>query len=181
MTLGAIPEAKVPREDELEREEKFLIGRRILVAVDHGRNSQRAFTWALDQFVTHVDKIHLLHVLPKGSGSETSPIYEATQMLYDKLSKEALDKCSVKIVKVFRSGDVGKEICAEATRVDATAVVMGCRGLGVVKSLLVGSATDYCVRHSPVPVIVVPQCAEPSTPTEETSKESIWKLPVDGS
>lgn len=64
MTLGAIPEAKVPREDELEREEKFSSARRILVAIDHGRNSQQAFTWALDQFVTHADTVYLLQVLP---------------------------------------------------------------------------------------------------------------------
>lgn len=54
----------MPREDELERDEKLSSGRVILVAIDHGPISQAAFTWALDQFVTHADTIDLLHVLP---------------------------------------------------------------------------------------------------------------------
>lgn len=177
MTLGRIPEAKVPREDELEREEKFSSGRVIIVAVDHGPNSQIAFTWALDQFVTHADTIHLLHVVPKSSGaaggSDHSSVYNATQMLFDKLIKEAYRKFDkVRLVRLLKTGEPGKEICAEAESSKAVAIVMGCRGLSAMKSMLIGSATDYCAKNSSVPVIIVPhQYRQPPIPIEESAKE----------
>ncbi|BBN12059.1 hypothetical protein MPTK1_5g17000 [Marchantia polymorpha subsp. ruderalis] len=168
MTLGAIPESRAPPEYELEREEKFVNGRLILLAVDHGPNSRKAFNWALKQFVTQADELHLLHVLPKSSGTgvsctsptsgsrSDSPVYEATQVLFQKLAKEAYDIARVRVVPVLRDGDAGKEICAEAARLQPVAVIMGSRGLGLMKSLLIGSATEYCTHHCPVPLVIVP-------------------------
>ena len=44
-------------------------GRNILVAVDHGRDSRRAFEWALTNLVRMADTLHLLHVLPNNCKS----------------------------------------------------------------------------------------------------------------
>lgn len=41
----------------------------------------------------------------------------------------------------------------------ARLLVVGARGRGGFEGLLLGSATDGCVRHSPVPVLVVPDAA----------------------
>ena len=39
-------------------------GRNILVAVDHGQDSRRAFEWAITNLVRVADTLHLVHVLP---------------------------------------------------------------------------------------------------------------------
>jgi nucleotide-binding universal stress UspA family protein len=51
---------------------------------------------------------------------------------------------------------IADAILAEADRVDATAIVMGSRGLTGVKSLLLGSVSNAVVHHADRPVVVVP-------------------------
>jgi nucleotide-binding universal stress UspA family protein len=51
-------------------------------------------------------------------------------------------------------GDPGSAICALASEVDATAVVMGSRGRGGIKRALLGSVSDHVVRNAPCTVMV---------------------------
>jgi nucleotide-binding universal stress UspA family protein len=51
---------------------------------------------------------------------------------------------------------VADAILAEADRVDATAIVMGSRGLTGIKSFLLGSVSNAVVHHADRPVVVVP-------------------------
>ena len=52
------------------------------------------------------------------------------------------------------SGDARRVLCHAA--VSADMLVLGSRGLGTVKSLLLGSVGMYCVHHAPCPVVIVP-------------------------
>jgi nucleotide-binding universal stress UspA family protein len=47
---------------------------------------------------------------------------------------------------------------------NADMVVMGSRGLGGFKGMLLGSVTDQVSRHAPCPVVVLPP----------TSREEVW-------
>ena len=60
------------------------------------------------------------------------------------------------VTKILGHGHAGPALveAIDANRSDL--VVVGTRGRGAVASLLTGSVTDYLVRHSPVPVVVVP-------------------------
>lgn len=55
-----------------ERYQPCRHGRNILVAVDHGQDSQRAFNWALTNLVRMADTLHLVHVLPTNCKSAQS-------------------------------------------------------------------------------------------------------------
>lgn len=52
------------------------------------------------------------------------------------------------------SGKPGEAIVEAAIEENADMVVVGTRGLGKVKRAFLGSVSDYCVHHSPVPVLV---------------------------
>ena len=51
--------------------------------------------------------------------------------------------------------DAAETIAAQAERLDAAAIVIGSRGLGRVKSRLLGSTSQGLLRHTRRPVIVV--------------------------
>lgn len=57
---------------------------------------------------------------------------------------------------IHDTGSPGDVILNYSKKENATAVVMGCRGLGKLRRTLLGSVSDYVVRHSSIPVIVVP-------------------------
>jgi nucleotide-binding universal stress UspA family protein len=52
------------------------------------------------------------------------------------------------------SGHPGEEICQLAAELSARAVVLGSRGRGGLKRLLLGSISDHVVRHAPCSVVV---------------------------
>jgi nucleotide-binding universal stress UspA family protein len=55
-----------------------------------------------------------------------------------------------------QAGTTGQTILAEAETIDATAIVMGSRGLTGVKSLLLGSVSHEVLQHADRAVVVVP-------------------------
>jgi len=52
-------------------------------------------------------------------------------------------------------GPIGKMICNATTEVNAVVLVVGCRGQGRLRGMMLGSASQYCLRYSPVPVLTV--------------------------
>jgi nucleotide-binding universal stress UspA family protein len=57
---------------------------------------------------------------------------------------------------VNRNGDIAAVILAEAAALDARVIVMGTRGLGGVKSLMLGSVSRAVLHHADRAVLVVP-------------------------
>ncbi len=56
---------------------------------------------------------------------------------------------------VNRDDDIAADILAVADDVDANVIVLGTRGLGPVKSLMLGSVLDALLHHADRPVVVV--------------------------
>ncbi|XP_078431786.1 adenine nucleotide alpha hydrolases-like superfamily protein isoform X1 [Wolffia australiana] len=168
----------VVAEPELEREPfaERRRGRDILVAVDHGPNSKHALDWALVHLCRLADTLHLVHAVSSCTQllAFFSPInyrlfrslftrvgnqvvYDASQVLMEKLAVEAFQVAMVKTVARIVEGDAGKVICKEAERLKPAAVVMGTRGRSLFNSVLLGSVSEYCIHHcKAAPVIIVP-------------------------
>ena len=54
------------------------------------------------------------------------------------------------------AGSPGQEIVKAAKRLRADLIVMGTRGFGGVRRLMIGSTTDYVLRHAATPVLALP-------------------------
>jgi nucleotide-binding universal stress UspA family protein len=51
-------------------------------------------------------------------------------------------------------GDPGPALCQFAAEINATAIIVGSRGLGRIKRAFLGSVSDYVVRNAPCAVVV---------------------------
>ncbi|KAI5314193.1 PREDICTED: universal stress [Prunus dulcis] len=148
-------EVKLASIAELERETaERRRGRDIVIAVDHGPNSKHAFDWALIHFCRLADTIHLIHAV---SSVNNEIVYDASQVLMQKLAIEAFEVAMVRTIARIVQGDPGKVICKEAERVKPAAVILGTRGRGFIQSVLQGSVSEYCMHNcKSAPVVIVP-------------------------
>ena len=140
--------------------------RRVVVAaVDGSDTSTRALAWAIEEArlrritLRVVTAWHLPVVgsYPYAGEMFDPPLFErgARQVVDDALA--ACNTEDVGLEQIVGEGSAANVILEAAKAADL--VVMGSRGLGGFKGLLVGSATQQVTHHAPCPVIVVPPAA----------------------
>ncbi|MEM0128230.1 MAG: universal stress protein [Thermoplasmatales archaeon] len=152
---------------DLESKGEFL-PKKIVVAFDASTHSIRALKAAISISAKYHSRITVVHcvqypVMNYGDGS----IYYNWDQYYE-TEKESITKaCSpiiedakkkrVKIKVVFTESttSVAESILLEAAKVKPDLIVMGSRGLGGFKSLLLGSVSNAIVSHSTVPVLII--------------------------
>ncbi len=81
---------------------------------------------------------------------ETSGDYVAKQHV--DAAVEALGLDDVEVMALV--GQPGEAICELATSLPATVIVVGTSGRGGLRRAMIGSTSDYLVRHAPCPVVV---------------------------
>jgi nucleotide-binding universal stress UspA family protein len=52
-------------------------------------------------------------------------------------------------------GDAGDLITQKVSEYKADVLIMGSRGMGMLKRAFIGSVSDYCLHHSVCPVLIV--------------------------
>ncbi|MFN8674505.1 MAG: universal stress protein [Candidatus Sericytochromatia bacterium] len=66
------------------------------------------------------------------------------------LAEEGIDA-----VHIVTTGDAGDRVVQEAERHNVDFIVMGCRGLGGIKSFLLGSVSNYVLHHTNIPTLII--------------------------
>jgi nucleotide-binding universal stress UspA family protein len=134
---------------------------KIIVGVDASEHAARAVAWAVEEARLRgadLEIVHAVHqpdiaampaVLPMPTHEQ---LEQAGNQLVDELLAE-VDTSGVTVTRDVRSGGAAGVICNRAA--DADLVVVGARGLGGFRGLLLGSVTQQVVAHSPKPVVVV--------------------------
>ncbi len=144
----------------------------VVVGIDGSIASEPALLWAGDE----ADRLNakltvvLARVHPKPDRVLASqPVWpfpvvnrrnledvEHTRKIVDEFVRSTLpEENATDYDVVIRDGDAAEELLAEAARSDAVLLVVGRRGLGGFKRLLLGSVSDQCATHAPCPVLVV--------------------------
>jgi nucleotide-binding universal stress UspA family protein len=141
--------------------------RRLLVAFDGSSHAQRALAEARDLAQANAGRLTVMTVVPEPSTWALSSGYGAAVNLdelmaeiereYQTMLDGALDTMAhdVPINKVLTRGPAGPSIVAEASANDHDLIVMGSRGRGELRSLLLGSVSHHVLQASRVPVLVV--------------------------
>jgi nucleotide-binding universal stress UspA family protein len=137
---------------------------RVLAAVDGSDSSQRAARWALDEARARQADLYVLNAWsmpnPGGYAYGTFAIDPAVfsdasaQVLGNAIEALDIGDEDVRVERVSVSGGASWAIL-QATKA-ADLLVMGSRGLGGFKGMLLGSVTTQVSRHAECPVVVVP-------------------------
>lgn len=147
-----------------EKSEGIRIGKakvkNILCPVDFSEHSRKALTIAA-QFSRLIDsRLYILHVLPghllKEKGEKglraidemTIEVRNNLKSLIEELSIPSFED-HVVVGKPYR------EIISIARERDIDLIIMGARGLGLIKGIILGSVTEAVLRSSPCPVLII--------------------------
>ncbi len=135
--------------------------RNILVPVDGSEGSDRAVTHAITLAEACGAKLNFLYVANINQLAINACLSDAILEAVTKAGNVILERA----MQMVPSG-IDKEAFSEtgspavvildfADNMEADLVVMGSRGLGVVKGVLLGSVSQYIVEQSKCPVLVV--------------------------
>ncbi|WP_323676176.1 universal stress protein [Halorubellus sp. PRR65] len=140
-------------EDDYEVAYEHLF-RRVLYATDFSENAERAF----DQFrhLKHAAReATLLHVAPPDRRADPEAVDDASGRL-EELADELEGKGIDDVRTMVRTGESTEEILAAEAEVKPTTVLMGARGRGRIRRLLVGSTSESVAARSDSNVLLVP-------------------------
>ena len=142
---------------------------RIVVGIDASDDAARAVAWAFDEARLRHAELVLVHTYVPHALSYPVPDYLAEPEVGDSRSEEHLrsahaalidevlatvtDTSDVSVTRIVREGNPAAILCEVAEEADL--LVVGARGLGGFRGLLLGSVSQQVVAHSPCPVVVV--------------------------
>ncbi|MFF2750283.1 universal stress protein [Kitasatospora sp. NPDC058048] len=133
----------------------------IVVGVDGSASSREALAWALRQARLdgrEVEAVIAWH-LPPTSGWGGVPVpgsaleEAARETLAEAVDGERAAVPDVPVTRRVVEGNAG-QVLVEASR-GAGLLVVGCRGLGGMAGVLLGSVSRHCAEHAKCPVLVV--------------------------
>ncbi|KAI9596480.1 hypothetical protein BDF19DRAFT_394242 [Syncephalis fuscata] len=148
----------------------------VCLALEYSDHGRYAFDWAVENFIRpDTDLVVLLNVrnpvavpAPYGAGYLDFSDYAMTiekahrdashQFLRDYAARLMDHKIAVKAIAL--RGDARDELVRKSEEVRADVLILGSRGLGVLKRTLLGSVSDYCAHNCTMPLIIVKMPSE---------------------
>ncbi|MED6163320.1 hypothetical protein PIB30_078743 [Stylosanthes scabra] len=152
--------------------------RTVGIAMDFSPTSKLALKWAVDNLVDKHDRIILINVQPpqadhtrkdlfQDTGSPLVPLEEFREMNFTKQYGIARDPEVIDILDTLSRtkgvkamlkvywGDPREKLCSAVEDLHLNSLVIGSRGLGPIKRVLMGSVSKYVVTNASCPVTVV--------------------------
>lgn len=126
----------------------------ILLATDGKAHSEKAINYALDYAKLNKAMLFIVFVVSPKAGEDREKIIKQGMSVLEELKKRALEQ-SVAVTTLLEAGNPYEAIITASERVNADAIIVGTSGKSVVDRVLIGSVSEYVVRHSRCTVIVV--------------------------
>ncbi|MFN3395658.1 MAG: universal stress protein [Thermodesulfovibrionales bacterium] len=134
--------------------------KRILCPVDFSEHSRKALVFASNLSAITDSSLDIIHVLPvhllKEKGEKGLVAVEEMTKEAKEMMKRLLEELSISFADVtILSGEPHKGIISFALDKDTDLIIIGARGLGMIKGILLGSVSEAVLRSSPCPVMIV--------------------------
>ena len=154
----------------VHEEEHSTPTRKIAIAIDESPSSEHAVNWAIQNVINkETDQVVLLNVRPFASvpiglvapmmqvGDEYGLLdaqnKEFSHNLIRKVARGMIEK-GFKTSGIALRGDAKEELVYKIEEMKADVLIIGSRGMGIFKRMVLGSVSDYCVHHCKCTVIV---------------------------
>lgn len=132
----------------------------IVVGVDGSDHAAKALAWALDEAKLRDLALTVIYAFPAMlslAGTTAHEYYpqvkQEAQETLDRALAAMPDSSGVRVHPVLVAGSPAK-VLIEASR-EARMLVIGSRGIGGFRGLVMGSVSIQCVSHAHCPVVVV--------------------------
>ncbi|CAI7805165.1 unnamed protein product [Closterium sp. NIES-53] len=166
---------------------------KVAVAVDGSDNSMHALREAVRLFARTAKEFHIMHAHKPPNEFRTDSLFSWQEyhkrMEHERHTKaqQLLQKCAavvreeggkqgmdegVAVSGVNLKGDPRDVLASHVQSVDADLMVMGTRGMSLLKRMAMGSVSSHCVHHAPCPVLVVPLKADAAHDSVSAPKAS---------
>jgi nucleotide-binding universal stress UspA family protein len=166
MLMGSVSDAVVRHAHcpvMVVRRKPVVFPAKILLPTDGSEEAALAARTAADLATKTGSELHLVHVLVLPPETLYDPFGTDAREEFEKRGRARLEELTEKLEASggavegahFRVGSPDAEIIAQAEEVGADMVVLGSRGLGVMRRALMGSVSDSVVRHAHCPILVV--------------------------
>ena len=148
--------------------------RRIVVGVDGSETSRHALRWAADEAKNRRAQLHVVHAWEVPApmvgvgvgagrrGAQTEGQQEEASRLVAEVVRDELGEQPPGDVRTSIGRGPAAGVLLDAAR-DADLLVVGSRGLGGFRGLLLGSVSSKMAAHAPCPVVIV----RPAAPQDE--------------
>ncbi|XP_057442046.1 universal stress protein PHOS34-like isoform X2 [Lotus japonicus] len=146
------------------------------IAMDFSPTSKLALRWAVDNLISRGDQIIIINVEPPHADHTRKelfvenalvPLEELREINFTKqygiardpevidiLDSASKTKGAKAVAKVYW-GDPREKLCSAVEDLHLDSLVVGSRGLGAIKRVLLGSVSNHVVRNASCPVTVV--------------------------
>ena len=137
---------------------------KILVPVDGSNNSYKALEAALvlsEKLGSKISVVNVMEQVPI-THIESEKLLSELLEAYKKENQEILSKCSdiahqkgITIKTVLLQGNPAPVILDYSKKENFDLVIMGSRGMGKFKELILGSVSSKIVHHSPCAIMII--------------------------
>jgi nucleotide-binding universal stress UspA family protein len=136
--------------------------RRILCPTDFSEASKKALKVASELKDIFSAELDVIYVLPnyiikqkirklKDRDKIIQELFEDTRENFKKI----LSDYNIEKAGIIDEGEPYRKIVSFSKEKDVDLIIMGARGLGFIKGMLIGSVTDAVLKSSPCPVLVI--------------------------
>jgi nucleotide-binding universal stress UspA family protein len=136
-----------------------VLPQRILLPTDGSEDATRATEAASDLASRSGAELHVVHVWHDVRGFAHDFVKRELRRQGQEILDEQVEKIRAfggEVTKAYlRRGRTSNEVIALSKEIDADLLVVGSRGLGTVRRILMGSQSEEIVHHAQVPVIVL--------------------------
>jgi nucleotide-binding universal stress UspA family protein len=136
----------------------------ILVAVDGSPDAEQALTEAIDLATSEHTRLTLITAVVQlpatvylAAGENVGKLLQDKQTEAEAILRRARERVpdDLPVTALLTEQPIRAALLGQVAGGAHDLVVMGSRGRGAVRSVLLGSASHYVLHHSPVPVLIV--------------------------